>query len=68
MGLVKALPTGAYLRLRHSNYVGNFGDRGSSPKLDEAPIGRIPQQDIGVIHDATVSIRALLVNVSGGHP
>ena len=41
---------------------------GSKPKLDEAAIGRIPQQDIGVIHDATVPIGVLVVNVSGGRP
>ena len=43
MGLVKALPTGANLALRHAGRVRDFGGRRSSSKLDEAPIRRIPQ-------------------------
>jgi hypothetical protein len=62
MGLVKALPTSANLGLRHAGRVGDLGDRRSSSKLDEAPIGRVSQQDIGAIHDATVPIGALVVN------
>ena len=68
MGLVKALPTGANLGLRQAGRVGDFEDRRSSSKLDEAPIGRIPQQDIGAIHDATVPIGALVVNCGSARP
>ncbi len=62
MGLVQALPTGPHVALRNAGRVGDLGDRRSPSKLDEAPIGRVPQQDIRAIHDETVPIGALVVN------